>query len=480
MSKEQTKNLPAKPRNASPRRTYIAGYEETKKAELVSLGNGPKSWNEILKYLKVEIKKSTEIVNFNYRISCFKEDGAYQLHKAVGELTGAAESVGDEKPSGGKDNVELIDVQLSDGSRVKVPFGTIALSDMGEGAQINIAYDNARNELVVTGSCEFRFQTLMDHIIDRTKHLLNTNSIYRNQAFQLEGNFKPKYLNLDNIDKEFMILSEKTERELKPLMARIEHPEVCEAKGIPLKYGCLLEGPYGTGKTLLAFKIARKAIQKDWTFIYLKSPELLAGTLKLSKTLDKNGNGVIVFVEDIDQVTKGNRNAAMQDILNTLDGGDTKQMNVIALFTTNHIDQIEPTFLRGKRIGSIVSMGYLDAPTAQAFLEQTFADDYVLDRKGLKPLCEYIELNNIAPAFMAEIVESVKTNMIFEESNEVKTQYIKDSVDNYLRQVELSKTKDLTETPQVKLANSLVDVLFNSTVGTKYKEDIITRIQDSL
>lgn len=245
MSKEQTKNLPAKPRNASPRRTYIAGYEETKKAELVSLGNGPKSWNEILKYLKVEIKKSTEIVNFNYRISCFKEDGAYQLHKAVGELTGAAESVGDEKPSGGKDNVELIDVQLSDGSRVKVPFGTIALSDMGEGAQINIAYDNARNELVVTGSCEFRFQTLMDHIIDRTKHLLNTNSIYRNQAFQLEGNFKPKYLNLDNIDKEFMILSEKTERELKPLMARIEHPEVCEAKGIPLKYGCLLEGPYG-------------------------------------------------------------------------------------------------------------------------------------------------------------------------------------------------------------------------------------------
>lgn len=185
-------------------------------------------------------------------------------------------------------------------------------------------------------------------------------------------------------------------------------------------------------------------------------------------------------MEDIDQVTKGNRNAAMQDILNTLDGGDTKQMNVIALFTTNHIDQIEPTFLRGKRIGSIVSMGYLDAPTAQAFLEQTFADDYVLDRKGLKPLCEYIELNNIAPAFMAEIVESVKTNMIFEESNEVKTQYIKDSVDNYLRQVELSKTKDLTETPQVKLANSLVDVLFNSTVGTEYKEDIITRIQDSL
>ena len=31
----------------------------------------------------------------------------------------------------------------------------------------------------------------------------------------------------------------------------------------------------------------------------------------------------------------------MQDILNTLDGGDTKQMNVIALFTTNHLEEKE-------------------------------------------------------------------------------------------------------------------------------------------
>ena len=58
----------------------------------------------------------------------------------------------------------------------------------------------------------------------------------------------------------------------------------------------------------------------------------------------------------------------MQDILNTLDGGDTKQMNVISLFTTNHIELIEPTFLRGKRIGSIISLGFLDAKTAKKFV----------------------------------------------------------------------------------------------------------------
>jgi hypothetical protein len=83
--------------------------------------------------------------------------------------------------------------------------------------------------------------------------------------------------------------------------------------------------------------LAKEAIKNSWSFIYLKSPKLLADTLRMSKTLDKNGNGIIVFVEDIDQVTRGDRDAALQDILNTLDGGDTKNMNVISLFTTNQL-----------------------------------------------------------------------------------------------------------------------------------------------
>ena len=169
----------------------------------------------------------------------------------------------------------------------------------------------------------------------------------------------------------------------------------------------------------------------------------------------------------------------MQDILNTLDGGDTKQMNVIALFTTNHLDQIEPTFLRGKRIGSIVSMGYLDADTAKLFLQETFNEKYNLEEEGLDEICDYIANKNIAPAFMAEITESVKTNMVFEEHNEIKIEYIKSSVDNYIRQVNLSQTKDLSETPQLKLANALTEVLFNSEKANRFKEEIIDSVVES-
>lgn len=452
-------------------------YDLKQKAKLIELGNSNKTYREILKYLKNEIARSTEVINFNYRIECFKEDGAYQLNRAVEEIYGASNNQGDKKPSGGKENVLMINVELADGTNVKVPYGDIALPELGESAMIRIGYDNAGDTLIVQGSCEFQYQTLMDEIIAYTKHLLNTESIYKSQAFELtKSTFTPQYMNLSNIDKEFMVLSDKTKRELKPLTARILEPEKCVSNGIPLKYGCLLEGPYGTGKTLAAFKIAKQAIENNWIFIYLKEPTLLARTLKLSKSLDKNGHGVIVFVEDIDQVTSGNRDSAMQNILNTIDGGDTKHMNVIALFTTNHLERIEPTFLRGKRIGSIIQFGYLDAPTTRLFLEEAFDASYDVEQEGMDEVCKYVEENNIAPAFMAEICESVKTHMIFEESNVIKPQYIRDSIDNYLRQVALSQTKDMSETTEMKFASSLSSIVKDAL--SPMKADILYAVME--
>ena len=71
-------------------------------------------------------------------------------------------------------------------------------------------------------------------------------------------------------------------------------------------------------KTQLAFKLARQAVQNGWMFFYLKDPTLLAETLRMSKIIDKSGHGAVVFVEDIDQVTRGDRDSAMQDILEDL------------------------------------------------------------------------------------------------------------------------------------------------------------------
>lgn len=230
-------------------------------------------------------------------------------------------------------------------------------------------------------------------------------------------------------------------------------------------------------KTLYAFKLAKDAVAHNWAFIYLKNPEILAEVLRMCQVIDRSGYGVVVFVEDIDQVTRGSRDAKLQDILNTLDGGDTKDLNVITLFTTNHIELIEPTFLRGKRIGSVITMDCLDAETAEKFIKASFTKEegYVLDG-DFTEVYKYIESAGIAPAFMAEIVESTKSKLIFIDDNKVTPFHIKTSVESYQRQVALAQKKDVTETPSERLVKALRETLSTPQLNEKV-EAVLSMIE---
>lgn len=171
----------------------------------------------------------------------------------------------------------------------------------------------------------------------------------------------------------------------------------------------------------------------------------------MAKTVDRSGHGVVLFLEDVDQVVRGDRDAAMQDILNTMDGGDTKDMNVIFVCTTNHIELIEPTFLRGKRISSIITMGALDEETADEFIRASFkAEEGYQVPDDLSAACKAVAENNIVPAFMADIIENVKTSMIIEGEHMLKPEYIVFEVDQHMDHVRLSKTKDMSMSPEKK------------------------------
>ena len=426
-------------------------FEQQQKERIIDACNSDMKYAEVLAFIKNEIEKSEQDVSLNYNIKCWKTDGAYQFNQAVEEIFGSVKAMKDTGPSG-SGNVNTLDVVLANGLRTKVPFGKISLPDLGEGAYIELNYDKNRSLLIITGCCKSKYQSMVDDIVERTKQLIATNSIYKNQALEItSAKEEPKRLNLDSIDSQLMVLSKQTEFDLQPLRSRILYPEKCIEKGIPLKYGCLLEGKFGTGKTLLAFKTAKEAVNNNWTFIYLKEPTLLAETLRMVKIIDRSCNGVIVFVEDIDQVTRGERDNALQDILNTLDGGDTKDMNVITLFTTNHIELIEPTFLRGKRIGSVITMDCLDKETALRFIQESFKESEGYRLGELSSSLDLIEEMEIAPAFMAEIVESIKSKLIFSEDNTVTDEILKGAVKAYDRQVNLSRKKDMSITTEKEL-----------------------------
>ena len=143
-------------------------------------------------------------------------------------------------------------------------------------------------------------------------------------------------------------------------------------------------------------------------------------------------------------------------------------MNVIALFTTNHLESIDPTFLRGKRIGTIISMGYLDAVTAEQYIT-SFCEGIELTG-DFAPVYDKIAVSNIAPAFMAEIIENCKSTMVISGVNTISAGQFNSCIASYLRQVELSKTKDKAQSPARKLASALVEVIHTADHYEKIQE----------
>lgn len=73
---------------------------------------------------------------------------------------------------------------------------------------------------------------------------------------------------------------------------------------------------------------------------------------------------------------------------------------------------------------------------------------------------------------MAEIIEKVKAMMVLDDQCVVDPKQIFYSVESYLKQVELSQTKDMSETPEKKFVGALREILSQDTVLKKLDEII--------
>lgn len=282
-----------------PKLKHLIKADKELKDKLKAVLEDPeKSYDDVLKYVNNEIKESTRTVTFSYTVKCFKEDGAYALSRAVEDIHGFT-SQNDEKNISGTNPPTMIDVRFANGERKKVPFGQIGLSSLGKDAFIDMGYDVPNRNLTLSGQCEKRFVRLMDEIVEATKNLVENESIYKGQAIKVfDEKQSPSFIELSDIDKVPLFLTPHALHSTQPIEARIEHTERCLLKKIDLKYGVLLEGNYGTGKTLYAFKLARKAILNGWSFVYCPTPEKALYVMEVANMLSKNGKGVILFIED--------------------------------------------------------------------------------------------------------------------------------------------------------------------------------------
>lgn len=420
-----------------------------------------KGYNEGIKYMNDKLNSAEQLVEIRYKINAFQHEGALAISQAVEKVLGYFDMSTVEGASGDR-LPELISVTLPNGDEVKVPWGRIVLPGFDSECYIELDHDWGSTTVTIFARIRKKFEDDIKRVIDTAGEILASNSMYLGQAIELEFDGdgdaeEPEYMDLSTIDENKILFSKDISDGLVPILARIKDTEKCREQGLDIKLGVLMEGIYGTGKTLVAFWLGKIAREYGWTFIYLKHCKNAAKALKIAENYARNGNGVILFTEDIDQVIRGERGEQIQDIVNTLDGGDTKNLPIISIFTTNHIEVIEPTFLRGKRIGSLINFGVLDMDTAQQFI-----DKLVVDKKGNSLMkkgdnTKAVEaLVGIVPAFASEVIDKAKAYMIHRGAKKISNEDIVIAAESYRKQIEFAECKAIDTSNSMDKAMSII------------------------
>lgn len=389
----------------------------------------PMSMAEAIDWLNRRTKEDESQMAVHNVIPCSPLDGAVAFQKAIAKKYGWSQAVptpgffGDTPPV-------MIGVSTGPNEVTQVPWGRINVPGIDGFLTTGMDARTGIPTFIIGGQVKKKHADLVKELVDMTKEILHTGSLYRGKPIKVsfdwlrEGNnfdpilHAPRFLDLKGVKDDDLIFGESVMSALNVgLFTPIEYPEACREVGIPLKRGVLLYGPYGTGKTMTAFVSALKAEKSGWTFIYLDDVRDLKWGLEMAAQYAP----AVIFAEDIDRAIYGERSVSMDEVLNTLDGVDTKGVEVITVLTTNHIEKINPAMLRPGRLDTLVEVTPPDAKAA-AKLVQLYARDLLEKKAQIGKISE--ALAGKIPAVIREVVERAKIAAVSRE----KSAFIKGKV----------------------------------------------------
>jgi len=181
---------------------------------------------------------------------------------------------------------------------------------------------------------------------------------YDSRVKAMEVDEKPKetFVDVGGLDKQIQELKE-------AISLPITHADKFKTLGIKAPKGCLLYGPPGVGKTLIARAIAAET---NCTFLKLAGPQLVqmfigdgAKLVRDAFALAQEKQPCIIFIDEIDAIgTKrfdsdlsGDREVqrTMLELLSQLDGFSSNDaVKIIA--ATNRPDTLDPALMRSGRL----------------------------------------------------------------------------------------------------------------------------------
>ena len=362
--------------------------------------------------IKRRMKYEEEDVRVTREFNVFPWDGAYALNKALAARYGwaAAEATpgffGDNPP-------QMITVKTGVNSNVKVPWGRFSLPQVEGYVDTGVSRQEGRIVFRLSALVKRKDEATIELLYDTVEDLLKHESIYMGKAIKIrfrdsDGDLldmpEPEFMNLDGISRKSLVYSQSVQDLIEVnLFTPIERVQDCIANGIPVKRGVLLGGPYGTGKTMAATVAAKLATEQGVTYVYVPRSDELADAIQFAKQYSEKA--CVVFCEDIDRAVSGERSIQMDDILNILDGIDTKRSRIITVLTTNHLENINPAMLRPGRLDAIINVTAPDVAAVEKLI-RLYGAETIADTEDLSAAATILE--GTIPAVIAEVVKRAK------------------------------------------------------------------------
>jgi transitional endoplasmic reticulum ATPase len=384
------------------------------------------SFNEAAIWIERKKEEDEMVVSIDEVIEGYPLDAAYAFARALSDIYGWTGMVPTPGFWGTQNPPDMFGLQTgpNNSDTVQVPWGRFKVPNVDGYLQSHIVPRNGWPYFCIGGEVKNKDKEECAKIARRARQILAESSIYRNRAIRIKfpddpRNFNirdcPSFMDTSDINPDNLIFSD----DLKALVdanifAPVEHTQKCRELNIPLKRGILLEGPYGTGKTLTANVAAKKCIDNGFTFIYLEDTTQLDKALRFAKLYQP----AMIFAEDIDRVMEDDddneRNEKIQTILNTIDGVDTKNTEVVVVLTTNFIEKINQAMLRPGRLDAVISVRPPD-PAAVGRLIRLFGGDLIHPDDPLTEVGKI--LNGQIPAVIREVVDRSKLAALSLEGN---------------------------------------------------------------
>jgi len=205
-----------------------------------------------------------------------------------------------------------------------------------------------------------------------------------------------------------LYLKEKDQFVLKNTLSRFKYnKDIYKNLGLPYKFGALLYGEPGTGKSSAINAIA-SFLQKDIYYMDLTNVKTNDDLKLLFNRVnkEKSNNGIIV-IEDIDAMTDvvhtrteetKNKALTLECFLNLLQGTLT-QDGTTFLITTNHLEKLDPAFYRDGRFDIKVNLTSCDHYQMNTIYKRFFSKEIPND------LLSKIEEEKTTPAsFIQELL----------------------------------------------------------------------------